>query len=116
METLTESLEQQSFTRDKPRAQSRTYPSPRLSKPPGGPTVAEVERSQRESFDHRFTTARSSASISRADYVARAIEARRLAEAATDRSIELIHREMALRYDLLARLDLDEEQPLHGIG
>lgn len=45
-------------------------------------------------------------------YAARAVEARNLANAAADRSIALIHLEMALRYDILAHHEVEEDRPL----
>lgn len=48
----------------------------------------------------------------REHYLARSAECRSLAEAATNPSIELIHLDMATRYDILARQAEDERRPL----
>jgi len=68
-------------------------------------------------IDQRFAgSSRRDSSVDRCEYyAARAVEARRLAKDAADHSIELIHLEMALRYDLLARLDVEEPLPLQMV-
>jgi len=64
--------------------------------------------------DQRFAgSPRCDSPVDRCEYyAARAIEARRLAKEATSHAIELIHLEMALRYDLLARLYDEESVPV----
>jgi hypothetical protein len=51
----------------------------------------------------------------REHYLARSAECRRLAEVAVDRSIELIHLDMANRYDVLARQAENEPRHLHAV-
>lgn len=78
------------------------------------PTLAAVDQDSVAPVDDRLAWPFMSdtAAGRRAYYAARAMEARSLADAAADRSIGLIHLEMALRYDLLAHHDVDEERPL----
>lgn len=51
----------------------------------------------------------------REHYLARSAECRRLASAAADRSIALIHLDMATRYDMLAKQAEEERRQLHVV-
>ncbi len=66
-------------------------------------------------FERNSAPERTSGGERREHYLARGAECRRLAEAASDRSIELIHLDMATRYDILARSSDDERRPLHSV-
>ena len=101
-------------SRDKPRTRIGTYPAPPSLQIIGQKTSPAPQRLVPANI--RFTAATRSASPAdeRGYYSARAIEARSLAEGAADRSIALIHLDMAMRYDLLARLEADEPQQLQA--
>ena len=66
-------------------------------------------------FATRILTARSAANDRPEHYNARSAECRRLAAKATDRAIELIHLDMATRYDILARQADDEPHYIHSV-
>jgi hypothetical protein len=51
----------------------------------------------------------------REEYVARSKECRRMASAAADPSIQLIHLDMAIRYEILAKQSEKETRQLHSV-
>lgn len=101
------------------------YPEPKKQQPPKENGVADNNFSDFVSFPYEFASAmtadrsraadRVPAADSREHYLARGVECRRLAGAAADRTIELIHLDMANRYDILARQAEDERRQLHVV-
>ena len=106
------------------RSDSGVSRYPERAKPivPNGLPVTTESLVDRLPFAHELASAinadrhpvaeRHPAADRREHYLARSAECRRLAEAAADRSIELIHLDMATRYDILARQAEDERSPL----
>lgn len=96
------------------------FPAAREREVPAGRVVAGRQPTEEMPFAYDLATAtvadRPAASDRRAHYAARGAECRRLAKVAADHSIELIHLDMATRYDLLARQAKDESRHLRAVS